>query len=171
VTEFLETSNHQHTYYPGSLAVTPGMSKSVVSGSQPPNLVLPNMSVEHAAGVVSHHFTPAGLIACLKFASNLKASADICTALADACEVLFGPRSGMVDALRKKEYRLPSISLLRVARVRLDLMSILFQRQLFFRYTHVRYLLIDSSLQVGFNILCVREDRFAIPRDEFVCPE
>ena len=44
-------------------------------------------------------------------------------------------------------------------------MDILFERRLFLRFDCKRYLVTDSSPQLGHNFQCVREDRFIIPND------
>ena len=120
-------------------------------------------------GTVKHIFTPEGILSCLKFAGNLKPSANISDALADAAEVLSGADDPVVhDILARDSHEVPSLNLLRMARVRLDIMSILFERRLFMKYRYIRYFLVDSSPQLGRNFLCVREDRVAIPRNDFV---
>ena len=58
----------------------------------------------------------------------------------------------------------PSDNTQRMARVRLDIMNILFERRLFLKMRCRRFLMVDSSPQLGHNFLCVREDRIMIPR-------
>jgi hypothetical protein len=93
------------------------------------------------------------------------------TALADALEFTEGAGSKNVQALRSKgsELRLPSLGLLRASRVRLDLLSITYERKLFLRYRYARYILVDSSPQLGTNFLICREDRIGFAREEFCC--
>ena len=52
---------------------------------------------------------------------------------------------------------------MRLARLRLDMLSVVYQQRYFLRSNVVRYLLIDSSPQLGFNFLCTIEDVFVIP--------
>ncbi len=59
---------------------------------------------------------------------------------------------------------LPGIQILRLARVRLDIFEIMFERQLSMRYKYRRYVMADSSPQLGQSFLVVREDCIRIPR-------
>ena len=58
-----------------------------------------------------------------------------------------------------------------MSRVRLDVMAILYERMLAKSFRFTRYILMDSSPQRGYNFLCVREDRVAIPVDQLLSPE
>ena len=122
-------------------------------------------------GAISHRFTAEGVIACLCLAGSMKASAQIQDVLAYAAALFFGRNDPVAARLRNHEYILPSLNLLRMARVRLDMMNMIFQQRLFIRFRYIRYWLVDSSPQLGHNFLCVVEDRIAFPREEFVCPE
>ena len=59
----------------------------------------------------------------------------------------------------------PGIDLLRQSRLRLDLMSILFERRFFLRFEVNRYLMIDASSHFGYNLQCIREDRTVVPAE------
>jgi len=59
---------------------------------------------------------------------------------------------------------LPTLDYFRQARLKLDMMSILFERQLHVRWVFWRYLLIDASPQFGHDYLIITEDRFRFPR-------
>ena len=124
-----------------------------------------SLASERRDGTVTHTFTPEAIVACLKFASHLKPSVDLRDVLEDALEVMFGPNCKFVQSIRDPTWRVPGMHLLRASRVRLDLMAILYERQQQQKFKHLRYLLIDSSPQLGFNFLCIREDRINIPKD------
>ena len=118
------------------------------------------------SGAIDHKFSVSGLLSGLDFASHLKPSASLNDALAAAVPIIFGPQGDqMAASFRNRVHILPSIDIMRMARVRLDCMSVLFQRKLFLQFAHRRYLLVDSSPQFGFNFLCVKEDRINIPRN------
>ena len=55
-----------------------------------------------------------------------------------------------------------------MARIRLDLLSILFERKRHKTTQCLRYVLVDASSMLGRNLLCVREDRVGYPRREDV---
>ena len=86
-------------------------------------------------------------------------------ALADACQVLHGSSTNRVqDELRAGEFQIPSPDTLRMARLKLDYLSVMFERLVFLRFRYLRYVYIDASPQMGFNFLCMREERLRIPR-------
>ena len=51
------------------------------------------------------------------------------------------------------------------ARVRLDILNVLYERLLFLQFEFLRYYNPDSSPQLGLQWLAVCEDRFALPKD------
>ncbi len=57
----------------------------------------------------------------------------------------------------------PAQHVLRSALLRIDLCGVIFQRSSSEKYVTFRYVLADSSPQLGFNFLCVREDSISIP--------
>jgi hypothetical protein len=120
-----------------------------------------------SAGAIEHRYSLAGILSCLQFAFNLKPSASIANSLANAADLFFGHGESVAVDLRAGQVPLPSLDLLRVARVRLDILSVLHERQLGKHFKYLRYIMIDSSPQLGYNFLCMREDRIAIPRSEF----
>jgi hypothetical protein len=116
-------------------------------------------------GNVGHLYTVDGLWACLKLASHLKPSSSLQNVLSDAAVVILGESSRDLQLdLSRGKVVLPGIQTLRLARVRLDIFEIMFERQLFMRYKYRRYVMADSSPQLGLNFLVVREDRIRIPR-------
>ena len=85
-------------------------------------------------------------------------------ALAYAAEIMFGEASSSAQLdLRDGHRRLPSVEVLRMARVRLDMCSILFERFLSQKFTYRRCIQMDSSRQFGYDYLLCREDRIAMP--------
>ena len=110
-------------------------------------------------------YTVESILATLKLSIHLKPSASLRDVLLDAASIILPADSAVHNQISSNEVKLPSLGLLRAARVRLDLMSILFERQLFMQYTYIRYLLMDSSPQLGRNFYCIREDRVKIPRN------
>ena len=122
-----------------------------------------------SCGFVGHRYQPAALLACLRLAASMKPQARLNDVVADAAEILFGSVTKPLQIeLRSGQHQMPSEDVLRVARVRLDIMTILFERKLWLRFEYRRYISCDSSPQLGHNFLCVREDRVGIPRDENV---
>ena len=69
----------------------------------------------------------------------------------------------VINELRDNYFSLPSIDILRQARVRLDMMHFIFEQQLWLKILYRRYIMIDSSPQLGFDFLIVREYRIRIP--------
>ena len=103
----------------------------------------------------------------MKLAFNLKPSASTADVLVDADEVFFG-RDGaerLRTGLRNNVFATLCLDMMRQARLRLDLMSILYARRLFLKFDITRYLLIDSSPQWGYDFKCVRDDGLMIPKE------
>ena len=91
-------------------------------------------------------------------------------ALADAEQFLHGSTSnGLQEALRGRSFTLPSDESLRAARLKLDMLTFIWERRLQPVNVYLRYLFVDSSPQFGSNYLCMREDRISIPRGQYNC--
>ena len=115
-------------------------------------------------GSTAYRFSTGGLLAALKFASRLRPSVSIGKALADAADMFFGAESRpMQRDLRDGVVPLPSVGTFRMARVKLDILPIMYERQLLVEWRYLRYFQVDSSPQLGFNFLCCREDRLRFP--------
>ena len=115
-------------------------------------------------GATPHRYTVQALLSYLDLASYLKPSADVSNVLAASASIFFGADGrGLATSLLTKEFATPSIATMRVARVRLDLLSIAFDRQLFLRFENLHFDLADSSPQLGFNIFGVIQDTIRIP--------
>ena len=105
---------------------------------------------------VSHTFTPETILSCLMFAEDLRPGVELGRGLHDAGRVFFGAASSE-NHLRDLSGRgtrnpvVPSLSLLRAARQRLDIFSVLWERKLSLRFDQWRYVLIDASPLYGFN--------------------
>ena len=118
--------------------------------------------------MVGHEFTPYQILSCLELATHLRPSAHLKDALAAAVPLIVGPAgSALANRLRDGTHILPNIDLMRMARVRLDFMSIMFERQLFTQLTFRRYIMVDVSSAAGFNFLCAREGCARFPRGSF----
>ena len=123
---------------------------------------LTNMSTL-SGGAVTHRFTPAAIVGSLKLASSLRPGATLENALADASCILFGSGNAVERDILNKKFYLPSIASLRVARLKLDLFSIMYERRLFLRWDPVFYFMCDSSPQLGSDFLCMIESRILVP--------
>ena len=97
----------------------------------------------------------------------LKPSASLYEVVSCCAHMLVGRTAlDLAKEISDRQYALPGYSLLRMARIRLDVMSMLFERQLFIWWRYRRYIMPDGSPQLGYNFLCVREDRVRFPRLE-----
>ena len=98
---------------------------------------------------------------CLQFSANLRPGACIEDSLADAALLFNMPE--FAEQLRSGNIKLPAYESLARAKLRLDVLTILYQRILDVAHCVVRFLLIDASPQIGRNFLLVREDSFFLP--------
>ena len=94
----------------------------------------------------------------------MKPYASLESVLSASASILFDDESSanIIAELQRKETHLPSLSLLRVGRQRLDMLSVLFEQHVFLRSDTLFYLLIDASPQLGTNFFCVIEDSFRV---------
>ena len=139
----------------------------------PPTPIWFTIALERLAtergGAITHVFTPECLLRCLELAYSMKRSASIHDVLATSAVILLGDAAqGVAADIRRRDYRLPSIGVLRTARIRLDYLRITFEQQLWLRGRVIHFILVDSSPQLGYNILCVIEDTFVIPEPHTV---
>ena len=63
--------------------------------------------------------------------------------------------------------QLPSYWSLQHARVKLDLLNILYERKLANEWCYLRYIMVDSSPQCGRDYLCCIEERIRLPKGNF----
>ena len=116
-------------------------------------------------GPVAIVWTVRGILICLKMAMHLKPSVDLRDPLADAARLFFGDAGEhLAGLLQSGNVPLPGVKVLRSARLRLDQCSMLFERILHDEFYFIRYVMPDSSPQLGRICLCVREDRLRYPR-------
>ena len=115
--------------------------------------------------LTGHAFEPGAVLSYLKIAASMKASASLPTLLGDVAEMFFGrePAKELVQAWATQVLRLPGLDILRHARMRLDVLSIIYEQRLFLRFDIVRFLIVDSSPQLGWNFQLAREDRLLLP--------
>ena len=110
------------------------------------------------------------ILSSLQLAALLKPSATLRDAVAAAAPLVASlAASGVAlpPLVLLSERPLPSLDLMRRSRIRLDLMSMMFQRQLFLKHKFLRYLVVDASPQLGMQFLCMREDRILLPQGDF----
>ena len=123
-------------------------------------------------GAVAVRWTVFGLLTCIGLAYCLKPNASLAVVLAWSASLFFGPGGAeLADDIRSGRIALPSRELLRQARIRLDVLAILFERSLHRQFKFMRYILADASPQLGKNFLCTREERIRYPRAEYSNPQ
>ena len=100
-------------------------------------------------------------------ANTLRPTASLKDNLALAASLFFGAGGAtLAKNLRDGTIPLPREWLLRQSRLRLDIMNIMYQRQLFVKWTSIRFILADSATINGRNFLCIREDSIRYPTSE-----
>ena len=126
---------------------------------------LGHISKEYGDGSRVRHEAE-GTLNCLLFADNLKPGVSMGGALADAAPMFLGRTSAvgeLQDDLRQERVRVPSLRWLVTCRLKLDLLSMLWQRFLQTMFVFIRYIMMDASPQLGADYFIVREDRVRIP--------
>lgn len=146
-----------------------GPSVDVPAAAEPPAQQARNhllsLSKPHG-GCVAAAWTVRGLLLVLQFAFDLKPGRSMQDCLANAVRLLFAVGAErLARALESGELPMPSLSLLRAARIRLDLCRILYERKCSECFFYIRHVMVDASPQLGSNYLCVREDRIRISMD------
>ena len=118
-------------------------------------------------GCVERRYSVDAILSFLEFANNLKpAESSVRNALSAAAGIFFGEQGrDLIVDLRDGTHPLPGAKLLRCSRIRLDLMTMRYQQQLFLRFSKIHYMLIDSSPQLGLDFLIVLEDIITLPED------
>ena len=121
--------------------------------------------LSHATnGVVTHRFSASAMLDSLELSRNMRPGASLSAVLSASATLLLGePGRDVASDIQRGVYALPSISVLRAARVRLDIMSILFSQFNWLRGRVVHYGQLDSSPQLGYNMLAAIEETFVIP--------
>ncbi|CAK0828340.1 unnamed protein product, partial [Prorocentrum cordatum] len=121
-----------------------------------------------SGGFVPHVFDPFYLMAALQLKHHSKQGRSLKSVLHHAAPFFFdqGQSSQFQHGLR--ECALPTESTMREARVQLDLLSSGYARLRQKDYVNWIYLNPDSSPQLGWNWLVVREDKFSWPKDDSI---
>ena len=125
-------------------------------------------AIPTAGGVVTHHYEPIHVIASLELRGLLKPSASLKDVFTTVGSFLFGREaSDVFSPAALASVQLPSIDIQREGRIRLDVISILWERHIFNSYYAWRYLSPDSSPQLGWQWLVLREDSFRFNKVDF----
>ena len=124
------------------------------------------MSRARGRGAVDYNYDPSSLIQCLLLKSKLKPSVTLQDCLSSVAPLLFGkiPAGVLANALREGSMRLPQDSVLRDAQIRLDLLSIAYERFRLRDFVTWRYPAIDASSAYGQMWFMAREDLFEFKR-------
>lgn len=84
------------------------------------------------SGAVDHRYTAEGMLEYLNLSSMLKANTDMTNVLSASVSLLLGPAGKeLSDKMRSKSIALPSVSILRLARMKLDVLSLRYQQKVF----------------------------------------
>ncbi len=118
-------------------------------------------------GVVTHTYEPSVVLASLQLRAAVKPSASLQDIFVLVAPFLFGEagREVFTDASMLGA-PLPSMDVMRDGRIRLDLLSLLWERTQIGRFYTWRYLNPDSSPQLGWQWLVVREDSFRFSKHD-----
>jgi len=115
-------------------------------------------------GACLHRYVPSSMLAFMDLAEKLKPSATMNDTLSTCAMLFFGDGgTTLASKLSAGAIPLPTASTLKMARLKLDMLSMIFQQKLFLRFDFLIYQLIDSSPQLGFNFLITVEDQIRIP--------
>ena len=127
-------------------------------------LTVGSIALARSGGAVEYMYKPEAILGCLKLARSLKPGAKLTSVLGNAAVVLFGRDAiPVANDLKAGEYAVPNLTLIRQSRVRLDVCRILFEQKRFLRGDYCHYCMLDSSPQLGYNVLAVIYDTFFIP--------
>ena len=139
----------------------------VVQGSPPLDFVQTrsrSMYRNVHGGCVNHRYTPMAILSYLHLQGPCRPGARANHALASACRLLFGVEGKpLADQIEADIIHTPSRQVLRAARLRLDIMSVIYQQKHFLRFDTISFYLADSSPQLGRNFFAIIEDSFTIP--------
>ena len=152
-----------------SASAMPGVADDLVYRAVKGNLVA--MGAKHE-GTVKVQWTVYGILTLLMLAFTLKPSVTLAEGLAASAFVFFGVEGRRLsEEIRQGVIPLPSIELLRKARIRLDLLAILYERTINATKKHMRYIMVDASKQLGRHYICMREERVTYPCSEYGNPD
>ena len=127
------------------------------------------VAVPRGGGIVTHTFPPERMLQALQLSSVLKPGTSLQSALALAAPFFFEVSASrrVASELLESTVDLPKEARLRDARLRLDLLDTLYEQTNMLDCECWRYLNPDSSPQLGWSWLVVREESFMFPRSEF----
>jgi hypothetical protein len=132
-------------------------------------LALDDLAIARGGGAVLHTFKPRAILNALIFNTHLKPNTNMKDALADGVRLMLGSGgSALAQKIQAGEYTLPSVGVLRAARQRLDICRIVFQQQAWLQLRVVFFQSIDSSPQMGYNILACIHDVVVVPEPRSV---
>jgi hypothetical protein len=152
----------------------PNTFKQVVGNATDANAAIDRLhalAVPTSGGIVTHRFEPATMLKSLLLKSKMKASQTLQSILAVSSWFLFGPDASQSIAEELPRVTLPSDGRLREATVRLELLATLHSRNDSQKHITWRYLNPDSSPQLGWDWLVMREDTFKFSKDIYTCDE
>ena len=131
---------------------------------------LSSLSCEIVRGSIDHRYTPAAILNSLELARHVRPGSSLPNVLAaSACFFLDANVAKPIsEELQNNKIHVPSIDVMRNARLRLDLLSVLFAQRFFLRTYLIRFKLEDTSPQLGFIFRCTIEDTFRIPSPHVV---
>ena len=117
-------------------------------------------------GCIEHQFKPDVALNYLELASHLRPTSNIGSVLASSSSILLGDADGASElniALRSGRYQLPQEFFFRKARLKLDVLNMVYMQKWFLRFKTLHYMLLDSSPQLGYNFMAVLETIIVIP--------
>ena len=99
-----------------------------------------------SSGVVARQWAVEVLLWCLHMCGGLKPLARLQDCIGNTARLFFADEGeSLAEDLEAGRVPLPSIDIMRVARLRLDLCNVLFMRFIAFAFRALRFLLFDSS--------------------------
>ena len=130
-----------------------------------------HLAVPTQGGIVEYRYAPSTILDALEMKSKLKSGISIAEGLKAAVPLLLprGIARQVVEEMADEAF--PSDSRLREASIRVELLNCLYERKQNRIHTTWRYLNPDSSPQLGWDWLVIREDSWSFPNEEYTCNE
>ena len=120
---------------------------------------------------MTRRYSVEGLLNYVSLHSPARPAVQLQRCPAECVRLLFGDEgSELANDIIRGAVPVPSPNVLRCALLRIDLCDVIFQRSNSEKYVTFKYFLVDSSPQLGFNFLCVREDSISIPTAIYADP-
>ena len=115
---------------------------------------LHSVAIPREGGIVTHMYSPFHIISALQLNSALKPQTTLQSIFALTAPFLFGSEGvSVINDAALRNVSLPSNNIMKDARIRLDMISNLWERERFPLYYTWRYLNPDSSPQLGWQWL------------------